>query len=167
MGNLKKIILIGGVTAAVALTGLTGCQTRSAGDARTQGQIVDDNKITRTVQTELRNEPVYKFNDVDVRTYGRVVQLSGFVATEQQRNRAGELAQQAPGVARVVNSIAIQPDTTLTPTGREGELHQNQEQQRQQEQRQQEQRQQEQRQQEQRQQEQREQEQRQRDLQQP
>lgn len=118
MANFKKLFLISGITAAVAIGGLTGCQTgRGAGD-RSAGQVVDDNQITRDVQRQLQREPVYKFDDVDVKTYGRVVQLSGFVSTEDQKRRAEDVARRIEGVTQVVNNITLKPEH-LTPTGRD------------------------------------------------
>jgi hyperosmotically inducible protein len=79
--------------------------------------MVDDSRITADVQKDLKFEPVYKFSDVDVKTFNGVVQLSGFVTTDEQKRRAGEIAQQAPGVSQVVNSITLKPQ--ITPTGRD------------------------------------------------
>ena len=98
----------------------TGCESSSWGrrnDERTSGQAVNDSRITSQVKQKLADEPVYKFNDVDVKTFAGVVQLSGFVNTDQQRGRAGELAQQVPGVTNVVNSLTIKPQLPA-PTGR-------------------------------------------------
>jgi osmotically-inducible protein OsmY len=101
-----------------AVTSLTGCSTWGPrqDSERTAGRVVDDTKITAQVKTDLNREPVYKFNDVDVKTFNGVVQLSGFVNTDEQKRRAGEIAQQAYGVAQVVNSITLKPN--ITPTGR-------------------------------------------------
>lgn len=118
MRNYKAIVLTGILGAAV----LTGCATWHRGDGdRTAGRVVDDKRITANVERGLANEPVYKFSDVDVRTYQGVVQLSGFVRSEDQKQRAGQIAENTPGVSRVVNSIVMKPEgnATLTPTGRD------------------------------------------------
>ena len=121
MRNLKKLVLVGGASAVVALTTLTGCQMFSGGSEssdRTAGRQLDDKHITANVEGKLKSEPVYKFSDVDVKTFAGVVQLSGFVTTDEQKTRAGELAQQVPGVARVVNNLTLKPNTEMQPTGR-------------------------------------------------
>ena len=123
MANLKKLLLIGGSTAAVVLAGLTGCQTRDTSD-RTAGRIIDDKAITERVEDRLKEDPLYKFTGVDVRTFAGVVQLSGFVDTQEQKNRAGGLAQNVQGVTRVINNIALKPDTGLTPTGGTNNVYQ-------------------------------------------
>ena len=46
-------------------------------------------------------------NSVHVQTLDRVVYLDGLVDTPAQRRTAESIARQAPGVARVVDMIAI------------------------------------------------------------
>jgi osmotically-inducible protein OsmY len=116
MLNLKKIILVSGMSAVFALTGCEMMNHHS--DDRTAGRALDDKTITATVQNDLNREPVYKFNDVDVKTFDGVVQLSGFVDTDEQKRRAGEIARGAEGVAQVVNNITLKSGNNLAPTSR-------------------------------------------------
>jgi osmotically-inducible protein OsmY len=122
MLNLKKLVLVGGMSAVFALT---GCEmlNHHSGD-RTAGRALDDKTITATVQHDLNREPVYKFNGIDVKTYNGVVQLSGFVDTEEQRRRAGDIASQSQGVTQVVNNITLKPAGNLQPTGRPDDNYQ-------------------------------------------
>ncbi len=117
MKTLSRTLLLCGLVATI---GFTGCQTWTGHrtDERTAGQVTNDNRITSEVKSELAREPVFKFHDVDVKTFEGVVQLSGFVNTEEQKQRAGAVAQQTPGVARVVNNITLKPSQGPTPTGR-------------------------------------------------
>ena len=117
MRQLKSLALIGGMTAALAAVGLTGCATNSASD-RSAGRMVDDNRITGLVKDGLGHEPVFKFTDVDVKTFNGVVQLSGFVTADAQKQRAGEIASRVAGVSEVLNNIALKPQPGPTPTGR-------------------------------------------------
>ncbi|HEU5124238.1 MAG TPA: BON domain-containing protein [Verrucomicrobiae bacterium] len=126
MRNLKKLALASGASAILAVTALTGCDTmhHDSGD-RTAGRMLDDKHISMNVQAKLKDEPVYKFSDVDVKTFAGVVQLSGFVSSNEQKSRAGELAQEVEGVQRVVNNITLKPNTTgLSATGRTNDLNQ-------------------------------------------
>jgi hyperosmotically inducible protein len=116
MLNLKKMILVGGMSAMFALT---GCEMLNHHGDRTMGRTLDDKTITSTVKHDLNREPVYKFGGVDVRTYDGVVQLSGFVDTNEQKDRAGDIARQAEGVTQVVNNISLKPQGNLQPTGRD------------------------------------------------
>ncbi|HYG22702.1 MAG TPA: BON domain-containing protein [Verrucomicrobiae bacterium] len=124
MRNLKKLALIGGASALMAITALTGCESSRHSD-RTAGRTLDDKMITRDVQDRLETEPIYKFTDVDVKTFAGVVQLSGFVSTDEQKQRAGDIARQVTGVTQVVNNISLKPTTGtgLTATGRTNQLN--------------------------------------------
>jgi hyperosmotically inducible periplasmic protein len=115
MLNLKKMFLVGGMCATFALT---GCEMMNHHGDRTMGRRLDDATITSTVKHDLNREPVYKFGDVDVKTFDGVVQLSGFVNTDEQKNRAGEIARQSEGVTQVQNNISLKPQNNLEPTGR-------------------------------------------------
>lgn len=120
MRNLKKLLITTGAGAVIAMTILTGCEMmnhESHSGERTAGRTLDDKTITENVKHDLNQEPVYKFSDVDVKTFNGVVQLSGFVNTDDQKRRAGQLAQQVPGVAQVVNSITLKQTGNLAPTG--------------------------------------------------
>jgi len=114
MLNLKKMFLVGGMSAMFALT---GCEMLNHHGDRTMGRALDDKTITSTVKHDLNREPVYKFGDVDVKTFDGVVQLSGFVDTNEQKQRAGDIAQRAEGVTQVVNNITLKPQGNLQPTG--------------------------------------------------
>jgi hypothetical protein len=117
MRNLKKTLLIFGTVGAVSVAALTGCQSwgNKGGSDRSEGRIVDDNRINAEVEHKLQNEPIYKFTEVDVKTFNGVVQLSGFATTEEQKTRAADLARSVSGVASVVNSIALK--SQMMPTG--------------------------------------------------
>ncbi len=123
MLNLKKIILVGGMSAMFALT---GCEmmNHSSSD-RTAGRALDDKTITETVKHDLTREPVYKFDGVDVKTFDGVVQLSGFVDTDVQKQRDGVIAHQSQGVTQVVNNITLKPQGNLQPTGRPNDNNNN------------------------------------------
>ncbi|HEY2082382.1 MAG TPA: BON domain-containing protein [Verrucomicrobiae bacterium] len=105
-----------------AVMALTGCEMLSHHNAesdRTAGRALDDKTITSSVKHDLNREPVYKFNGVDVKTFDGVVQLSGFVDTEDQKRRAEDIAKGAEGVTQVVNNITLKPENNnLAPTGR-------------------------------------------------
>ena len=118
MRNVKNLILTGGVILALSITGLTGCHM----GGRTAGRALDDTTTTASVKHRLNSETEYKFDNVDVKTFAGVVQLSGFVSSEEQKERAGQIAQSVEGVERVDNKISIQP--MPIPTGRSSEPYQ-------------------------------------------
>jgi hypothetical protein len=117
MMNINTLALVG----TLAVVGFTGCQTSTRTSERSEGRMVDDHKITSNIKADLNTEPVYKFNDVSVKTFNGVVQLSGFVNTQEQKSKAAEIAQHVPGVVEVQNAISLKPQVPA-PTGRTSEV---------------------------------------------
>jgi hypothetical protein len=107
----EKSWIVAGLSLAAAMTTFTGCQTAPK-DGRSEGLVKDDKHITERVKESLDSEPVYKFTNVDVKTFAGTVQLSGFVMTQGQKNRAQEIAQHTQGAREVVNGITLKPAMT-------------------------------------------------------
>ena len=118
MQTIQKIFKpIAGTAAALAIFAMAGCM--SSPD-RSAGRALDDKMISSKVKGALNDAPVYKFNDVKVATYKGVVQLSGFVDTEEQKQKASEIAKRVEWVGDVVNNITLKPkDQYPTATGRD------------------------------------------------
>jgi osmotically-inducible protein OsmY len=78
---------------------LAGCAAmtgrQSAGDA------VDDTSITAKVKSSLIADPVVSASAIDVDTLAGNVSLNGIVTSEQERQRAIQLAQSTQGVRQV------------------------------------------------------------------
>ena len=120
MRYLKQFRLLQSSVALAAVLGFGGCSTDSGSsgnkhDERSEGRVVDDKQVKESVQKGLNGDPIYKFGSVDVSTFAGVVQC-GFVNTEEQKRRAGEIAQVTPGAREVVNGIALKPEP-MSPTG--------------------------------------------------
>ena len=71
------------------------------------GQYISDSVITTKVKTEILYEPAMKSFQIDVKTYQGVVQLSGFVDSEQSMKKAGEIAGRIEGVKSVKNDLVV------------------------------------------------------------
>ena len=85
--------------------GLQGCVSSSQCVSE---ECRNDAKITADVQAKLKEyRELSAPNRVYVQTRGGIVYLTGQVATDLQRSTAESVAGQVPGVARVVNSIAL------------------------------------------------------------
>src|SRR5436190_10424181 len=117
MRQFKKLILLCSASAIIASTGCSMLH-RENGE-RSVGRELDDKVLTSTVEKRLKQDQMYKYSDVDVKTFSSVVQLSGFVDTPDQKQRAEEIAGRVEGVSRVVNNIAIKSESGLQPTGRQ------------------------------------------------
>jgi hyperosmotically inducible protein len=75
----------------------------------TVGQDIDDSVVTVRVKAALVGDPDTKARQIGVETLRGVVQLSGFVATDAERDRAGAVATGISGVREVHNDLAVAP----------------------------------------------------------
>ena len=104
--TLKMLGLVIGLGALPLLLGVTGCTTGSRYEQST-GERIDDHGTSSRVRTALADDSQYKYDGVNVETFKGVVQLSGFVNTRDQKNRAGDLARKVKGVTDVENNITV------------------------------------------------------------
>ena len=71
------------------------------------GQSIDDSGITSKVNTALVKSEQTKAGDIKVQTESGVVQLSGFVDSQAQKDAAGKVAQSVAGVKSVKNNLRV------------------------------------------------------------
>lgn len=102
MNRLKRVSAF---LLAAALVALAGCASTSTQEGT--GEYIDDSVITTRVKAAIFNEPSLKSAEINVETYKGVVQLSGFVSTQYNINRAAELARSVSGVTRVRNDMRL------------------------------------------------------------
>lgn len=76
-------------------------------EARTVGTVVDDATITAKVKTALIGNDDTEANQINVETREGVVQLSGFVDDQQEKDMAESLARNIDGVQQVDNELEI------------------------------------------------------------
>lgn len=78
--------------------------------ADTQNQAVeyfDDTAITTKVKSKLFDDPQTSGFAIGVKTYQGTVQLSGFVTSDKEKDRAAELTKGVPGVKSVKNDLIV------------------------------------------------------------
>lgn len=90
---------------AVTLLSAAGCASTSRQEGT--GEYIDDSYITTKVKAAILADSSLKVAQINVETYKGVVQLSGFVNTQDAVNRAGEVARGVTGVKSVKNDIRI------------------------------------------------------------
>ncbi|MFO8004408.1 BON domain-containing protein [Thioalkalivibrio sp.] len=71
------------------------------------GEYVDDSVITTKVKAALFNDPTLSGFEVNVETFKGRVQLSGFVSSQADINKAVEIARGVEGVRSVENDMQI------------------------------------------------------------
>jgi osmotically-inducible protein OsmY len=90
-----------------AIATVSGCSVTNGQE--TTGQYVDDATITTKVKSAIASDGgVALANQVGVVTGQGVVQLSGFVPTVEDKDRAENIARNVKGVREVKNDIVIQ-----------------------------------------------------------
>jgi osmotically-inducible protein OsmY len=96
-----KIFLFG----LVIVLALAGC----AGSRRHEstGEYVDDVLLTAKVKTSILGDARVKFLQIHVETFKGIVQLSGFVDSQEAADRAVHLARTVKGVKQVNNSLIV------------------------------------------------------------
>ncbi|NTV95193.1 MAG: BON domain-containing protein [Thiobacillus sp.] len=90
---------------AVTLASAVGCSSSPKHEGT--GQYIDDSVITAKVKAAIFDDPMTKATEINVETFKGVVQLSGFVNTQNAANRAVELARGVSGVTSVRNDMRL------------------------------------------------------------
>lgn len=74
---------------------------------------VDDSTIAATIKAGLLDNRNTSAARINVSSYQGVVQLSGFARSDAEKAAATRVAEGAPGVKSVVNSLVLAPDTSI------------------------------------------------------
>lgn len=104
--NLKTL-----TTAALLSCGTlfaAGC-AHHHGHERTGGEVIDDSAITTKVKSALLAEKDVNSFDIKVKTFDGTVQLSGFVDSKWQIDKAVQVASAVNGVQKVMNDLVHKP----------------------------------------------------------
>lgn len=101
--RLKKYLSFISLVCIVAL--LAACAAFSGRE--TAGEYVDDAGITGSVKSEIMQDPNLKMFQIHVETFQKQVQLSGFVDSQAEADRAGQIARNVQGVEGVKNNLVV------------------------------------------------------------
>ena len=94
-------MLIGYFVLLMFIAALAACASSSKHEST--GEYVDDSVITTKVKSLLANDDFLKSFQISVETYKGIVQLSGFVNSQQAVDKAGQIARSVKGVTSVKN----------------------------------------------------------------
>jgi hyperosmotically inducible protein len=92
---------------AISILAATMLITGNVMAEKTMSDVADDVQIAAQVKTNLIDSGKVSANDVNVEVEKGVVQLSGFVATEEERIEAGKVAGDIIGVKSVSNQLVV------------------------------------------------------------
>lgn len=102
MNSFSRVSVL---VAALALTALAGCASTQKQEST--GQYLDDTSITTRVKAAIFEEPTLKSAEINVETFKGRVQLSGFVTSRANADRAVAVAQKVSGVTSVANDMRV------------------------------------------------------------
>ena len=83
----------------ILLASLLGCAATAKHEGT--GEYFDDSVVTTKVKAAIFNEPSLKSAEINVETFKGTVQLSGFVSSRADINKAVEVARSVKGVTSV------------------------------------------------------------------
>ncbi len=90
---------------AIALVSAVGCASTSKHEGTSE--YIDDSVITTKVKAEIFKEASLKSAEINVETYKGAVQLSGFVNSQADINKAMEVTRSVNGVKTVKNDMRL------------------------------------------------------------
>jgi osmotically-inducible protein OsmY len=102
---MRRLRGFGIVVLAIVLASASGCASTATKEGT--GEYVDDSVITTKVKAAIFNDSALKVNEINVETFKGVVQLSGFVRSQADIDKAVQVARGVPGVKSVKNDMRI------------------------------------------------------------
>ncbi len=105
-------LLIAASLASIPMAMTSGCAV--ARGRENVKSYAKDKEINTRIKAALLADPTVKGTQVVVNSFQGEVQLSGFVDSQAEKDRAGQIAASVPGVVKVYNNL-------LLPTGRTGQ----------------------------------------------
>jgi hyperosmotically inducible protein len=102
MKQLKRVSACFLTLLVVVFLGCASTPTREG-----SGEYLDDTVITTKVKAAIFNEPSLKVSEINVETFKGVVQLSGFVNSQADINKAAAVARGVQGVKSVRNDMRV------------------------------------------------------------
>jgi hyperosmotically inducible protein len=92
------------IVACFAFGALAACATHAQKSA---GEAIDDTVLVSTVKSRLIGTKGVSANDINLEAYKGRVQLAGFVASEQERATAIDVAKSVAGVASISDALVV------------------------------------------------------------
>ncbi len=101
----KRNMFIGYFVTLVLIATFSACGSTSK--QTSPGEYVDDSVITTKVKSLLAEDDFLKSFEIGVETRKGIVQLSGFVNSQQAVDKAGQIAKSVKGVTSVKNDLIL------------------------------------------------------------
>ena len=99
-----------GAAMAAAVLALSACASRDDSSKRSAGEFSSDAALTAKVKTAIASDAgLGSASAININSYRGVVQLSGFVDSQEKIERAAQAARNVQGVQTVENNIRVRP----------------------------------------------------------
>jgi len=102
---MKKVQRVSTFFFVILLMSMLGCAATPTTEST--GGYVDDSVITTKVKAAIFNESSLKSTEINVETFKGVVQLSGFVSSQANIDKAVKVARGVGGVKSVKNDMRL------------------------------------------------------------
>jgi hypothetical protein len=102
---MKLVNLFGSFFLVILLVFFLGCASTAKQEGT--GEYIDDSVITTKVKAAILQESSLKSTEINVETFKGVVQLSGFVNSQADINKAVQITRTVKGVKSVTNSMRL------------------------------------------------------------
>jgi len=89
----------------ILIVALVACESKPKQSST--GEYIDDSVITTEIKAQLAKNDFLKSLEISVETRKGIVQLSGFVNSQQAADKAGEIARSVKGVQSVKNNLIV------------------------------------------------------------
>jgi len=90
---------------ALLLGVIVGCASTTKHSST--GEYIDDTVITTKVKAAILEDKTLKVTEINVETFKGVVQLSGFVSSQGDINKAANITRSIEGVKSVKNDMRV------------------------------------------------------------
>jgi len=110
MKNIKHLTLLPLMVLGFTVAGCATPQGTGYESYKTHGEQLEDRKIVDSIRTSFRNNPSIPENLIHLSIDRNIVQLSGFVRTNQEADLAILSARSTPGVKEVIDNIIVLTD---------------------------------------------------------
>ena len=101
----KRNIVIHCLVLLMLIATFAACASASTHEST--GEYVDDSVITTKVKSLLAEDDFFKSFEISVETYKGIVQLSGFVNSQQAVDKAVEITRSVEGVKSIKNNLIV------------------------------------------------------------
>ncbi|KQV84931.1 transporter [Massilia sp. Root351] len=102
---MKTLQSLPALLGALMLAATVGCA--STPTAESTGEYIDDTVLTANVKAAMVNQPELNASEINVETYKGTVQLSGFVSSQADIDKAVAAARSINGVKSVTNDMRL------------------------------------------------------------